>query len=312
MLVECDACHDSQPDTVTGGPHGMHPLGQVWVDAHGDVVENTNAKQCQVCHGTDYSGTVLSHMQSDRDLDFEGTSLAFFRGQRVGCYSCHLGPSDDNANPNHRPTATDGSVSTVDQPVAINLVASDSDHDPLALRIVKQPGFGRVALSGTTATYLPDPGFAGVDDFTFAAWDGQVDSNLATVSVTRGATWGNYGAGYPGTNDLIPTIGMTANPVLGSDVTMQVQNTAGIPSVMIVLASTELAAIETRNGGVLLAELDLLFAAPLPVGGANVDWSVPNDSALVGLSLYTQAIEADPGARYRVAFTPGLRLTLGN
>jgi len=43
-----------------------------------------------------------------------------------------------------------------------------------------------VSLSGTTATYLPVAGFTGIDAFTYAAWDGSIDSNLATVVVTVG------------------------------------------------------------------------------------------------------------------------------
>lgn len=41
-----------------------------------------------------------------------------------------------------------------------------------------------MALAGTQATYRPDAGFSGTDGFTFAAWDGSIDSNLATVTVT--------------------------------------------------------------------------------------------------------------------------------
>ena len=31
-LAECTACHGSAPSTVDGGPHGMHPIGQRWVE----------------------------------------------------------------------------------------------------------------------------------------------------------------------------------------------------------------------------------------------------------------------------------------
>jgi PKD repeat protein len=69
-------------------------------------------------------------------------------------------------------------------PVDIPLVASDPDGNALALRIVSQPANGTVGISGTTATYFPYAGFSGTDTFTYAAWDGSVDSNLATVTVT--------------------------------------------------------------------------------------------------------------------------------
>ena len=52
------------PVTVGGGPHGMHPVGQAWVDDHQDAAETTQA--CRACHGTDYRGTVLSRAQGVR------------------------------------------------------------------------------------------------------------------------------------------------------------------------------------------------------------------------------------------------------
>jgi hypothetical protein len=43
-------------------------------------------------------------------------------------------------------------------------------------------------MSGSVARYIPDPGFTGVDRFTFAAWDGSTDSNLGTVTIAVGGT----------------------------------------------------------------------------------------------------------------------------
>ena len=77
QLVECDACHGGQPATTNGGPHGLHFLGQNWVDVpnadpesrpHADAYKAINP-QCQVCHGTNYRGTVLSRAQANRTLD---------------------------------------------------------------------------------------------------------------------------------------------------------------------------------------------------------------------------------------------------
>jgi hypothetical protein len=87
VLAECASCHGSVPNTVTGGPHGMHPIGPSWVSTHQDVAEGNQAT-CQPCHGTDYRGTILSKTQSDEVL--HGTS--FPRGTIIGCYTCHNGP----------------------------------------------------------------------------------------------------------------------------------------------------------------------------------------------------------------------------
>ncbi len=186
MLVECDACHGTQPSTVTGGPHGMHPVGQTWVSRHDDVAEG-NAASCQACHGTDYRGTVLSYSQADRTLSAFGTKT-FWRGFRIGCYTCHNGPGSDNASSNHPPQVSNATATTTaGTPVTIPLTATDADGNPLQLRVVSQPLHGRVGLTGTTATYFPDSGFTGTETFTFAAWDGSTDSNLGTVTVTVGA-----------------------------------------------------------------------------------------------------------------------------
>ena len=109
-----------------------------------------------------------------------------FRGAQVGCYTCHNGPSSESANPNRTAggVRTSSASTSAGAPVAVTLVATDPDGNALTLRIVSQPGHGTVGLSGTTATYFPYAGFTGTDTFTYAAWDGSIDSNLATVTVT--------------------------------------------------------------------------------------------------------------------------------
>ncbi len=184
MLSECTACHASSPSTTNGGPHGMHPVGQPWVQAHSDAAENGGSAACQACHGADARGTVLSRALGDRTLTTKFGTKTFWRGFTVSCYACHDGPSSESASSNRPPTASNASASTTDgTPVAIPLAASDPDGNALTLRVVGQPANGRAGLAGTQATYFPDPGFVGTDRFTFAAWDGATDSNLATVTV---------------------------------------------------------------------------------------------------------------------------------
>ena len=65
-----------------------------------------------------------------------------------------------------------------------------------------RPAHGTVGLQGSRATYFPDAGFTGADGFTFAAWDGSTDSNLASVSISVG-TGGGGGGGC--TYSLAPT-----------------------------------------------------------------------------------------------------------
>jgi hypothetical protein len=182
-LAECASCHGSNPSTVTGGPHGMHPVGQSWVGGHGDAAENGTAA-CAACHGSDYRGTVLSRASADRTLSTSFGTKTFWRGFQVGCYDCHNGPSSDSGNPNHAPVAASGSAGTqAYASVSVPLVATDSDGNPLTYRIVRQPVHGTVALSGATATLFPEAAFVGSDAFAFGATDGSTWSNLASVSI---------------------------------------------------------------------------------------------------------------------------------
>ena len=64
------------------------------------------------------------------------------------------------------------------------LTASDVDGDTLTYTVVAQPTHGTLTGTGAILTYTPAPNYNGPDSFTFAANDGQADSNTATVSIT--------------------------------------------------------------------------------------------------------------------------------
>jgi hypothetical protein len=180
VISECTACHVTMPNTVSGGPHGMHPTGQSWVSQHPDVVDNSGSAQCQACHGADYRGTVLSRMQAARTLNGQ----VLFRGAIVGCYLCHNGPGGEG-NPGAAPTVSNVSASTaVGVPVSMTLPVTGANA---TLRIISQPTHGSVGLSGVVAKYFPEPGFSGTDTFTFAAYNGSRNSALATGTITVGS-----------------------------------------------------------------------------------------------------------------------------
>ena len=183
-LVECATCHGTSPQTVSGGPHGMHPVGQAWVDSHGDAVD---VLQCRACHGTDYRGTVLSRSHDNRSLSSDFGTTNLWRGFQVSCYLCHNGPSSEDPTPNHSPVVGNTAANALaGVEVVFPLQALDPDGNPLALRVVSQPDHGTAWIVGTFAHYRSDPAFTGGDVFTFAAWDGMADSNLGTVTVTVG------------------------------------------------------------------------------------------------------------------------------
>jgi hypothetical protein len=191
-MSSCTSCHSSMPATVTGGPHGMHPTGSAWIDRHKDYGKSTS---CQACHGADLRGTPLSRSFSDQTLvvsdDGISSSIPLFRGANVSCFLCHKRENDGRLggvlSANGKPVAKNASlVTAINTPGPLALLSSDPNGNPRTVRIVSQPQHGSVALTGSTATYHPEENFAGADSFTFAAFDGFADSNLATVSVTVG------------------------------------------------------------------------------------------------------------------------------
>jgi VCBS repeat-containing protein len=62
---------------------------------------------------------------------------------------------------------------------------TDADGDALTAVLVSGPAHGSLTLSASGAlTYTPAAGYTGPDNFTYKANDGQLDSNVATVSLT--------------------------------------------------------------------------------------------------------------------------------
>ena len=95
-VAECTVCHEVMPSTTTGGPHGMHTMGQQWVDRHGDIAEH-NSQGCAYCHGSDYRGSFLSQIKTLKTFSLEDhQSISYEAGNIVSCYDCHNGPNGDD------------------------------------------------------------------------------------------------------------------------------------------------------------------------------------------------------------------------
>ncbi|MDP1985560.1 MAG: Ig-like domain-containing protein [Sulfuritalea sp.] len=71
-------------------------------------------------------------------------------------------------------------------PLKLNILAnaSDPDGNKLTVRIVKNPEYGKLAVNPDgTATYTPNPGWSGSDEFSFKASDGMVESDAARITI---------------------------------------------------------------------------------------------------------------------------------
>jgi len=88
---------------------------------------------------------------------------------------------------NDTPIANSGTLNT-DEDVAANdvLSANDDDGDALTYSIVTNAGIGTVVITNAATgayRYTPGPDATGTDSFTFKVNDGQVDSNIATITI---------------------------------------------------------------------------------------------------------------------------------
>ena len=89
---------------------------------------------------------------------------------------------------NAAPVANDDTASTdTNTNVGIDVLQNDTDpnDDTLTPVIADQPTNGAAEVNDDgTITYTPDDGFKGIDSFTYRATDGDLTSNLATVTIT--------------------------------------------------------------------------------------------------------------------------------
>jgi hypothetical protein len=87
-------------------------------------------------------------------------------------------------NVNDPPTTYSQSLTLdEDNSSVIILVGDDPDLDPLEFFIDTYPEFGSISLLNGIATYSPASNFNGQDSFTFYAFDGEVSSNISTISL---------------------------------------------------------------------------------------------------------------------------------
>lgn len=123
------------------------------------------------------------------------------------------------------------------------------------------------------------------------------------------ASWINYGSGLAGTLG-VPGLEPSADPVLGSSFTIDVENSLGTPTLAIVVVGTSTANLPFK-GGLLLVQPEALYTLSLPAAGMAMPASLPADMAACGLGYYLQVIQVDAGGPLGVSLTEGLALTVG-
>jgi hypothetical protein len=97
-ITECGVCHSNVAVTANKGPHAIHTIGQSWVNAHGDYVDNSTTAACTYCHGSSLLGTFLSKTSATRTFSTENGTKTFPAGQQVSCGDCHSKPTGNTAS----------------------------------------------------------------------------------------------------------------------------------------------------------------------------------------------------------------------
>jgi len=175
------------------------------------------------------SGTSNGTLTFNSDGSFTYTPDGGFSGNDSFTYHANDGSLDSNIATvnisvvNSAPVASDDSYNVLhDAQLNISapgVLSNDSDGDGDSLSVVKDtdPPDGTVFLNADGSfTYIPDPGFVGVDTFTYHANDGTDDSNIATVTINV------LNAAPTAVNDSYSTVknialNISAPGVLGND-----------------------------------------------------------------------------------------------
>ncbi len=125
------------------------------------------------------------------DANFNGTSeFSYQVTDTPGFADAIAGQVIVEINPvNDAPVAADDTATTdFETAVTIDVLANDSDPDgdTFTLLGVNAGGNGSTEIVNGAVVYTPIAGFSGVDTFTYATFDGALESNFATVTVTVG------------------------------------------------------------------------------------------------------------------------------
>jgi VCBS repeat-containing protein len=140
---------------------------------------------------------------------------------------------------NNPPVAVNDTATTdEDTPVTINVLANDSDvnGDPLTAMLDTAPANGTLTLNADGSfEYVPDENWYGTDSFTYKANDGELESEVATVTITVSsvndapdAVDDSYSIDEDDTlTEVVPGVLSNDSDIEGDTLTVDVENTTG-------------------------------------------------------------------------------------
>ena len=136
--------------------------------SNGALTLNANGTFTYTHNGSETSNDSFTYKANDGELDSNPISVSFSI-QAV----------------NKAPIATNVNLSVnEDDRVRLELVASDPEGESITYTLLNQPSNGQLTGTAPTLTYTPNPDFNGDDSFTYRVNDGELNSNIATVSIS--------------------------------------------------------------------------------------------------------------------------------
>ncbi|EAR10027.1 glycoside hydrolase family 9 protein [Reinekea blandensis] len=138
---------------------------------------NTNAAEWDNTSDPSWDNYSNSFVLADKIALYDGNTLVWGEEPSPGCGA--------DSGINCAPTANAIQVDTAfESAVTLTLSGQDSDGTVTDVRLTSQPSNGSVSLSGSSATYQPDSGFFGTDQFQYVVTDNDgADSAPAEVTI---------------------------------------------------------------------------------------------------------------------------------
>jgi hypothetical protein len=126
----------------------------------------------------------------DPDLNFNGMDSFTFKAND-GLLDSNVATFEITVNPVNDPPTADDDAYMTNQGTPLSVPApgvldndDDVDGDSLTAVLDTDVSNGMLTLNADGSfDYTPDPGFSGEDSFTYHAYDGTADSNIATVKI---------------------------------------------------------------------------------------------------------------------------------
>ena len=185
-IVADDDYYETPEDT----PLSVDELNGVLPNDHGGSGPFTAELVSDVSHGELdlYADGSFDYIP---DPDYHGPDSFTYRAHDGFVYSNDATVTIDVTPVNDPPAALDDAYETTGSTMLIVLAENgvlvndfDIDEDDLSAELVDDVSHGVLSLSTDGSfTYNPTPGYTGLDSFTYQAFDGQVYSNEATVTI---------------------------------------------------------------------------------------------------------------------------------